>query len=176
LVPANNGTQVAVLGADSRHKRPLQRRPRRSDGRVINDPIARRETGAHLEPVTEIATGLDGLELHCVAETLRNGDAVQLAAAAPPNDGRYGTGGTMARMAPRKVPPISILSNEESKAQRFDGYLADNPGAVDFWLGGHTHTHPDDTTYHPIFGFISRLMVSEFATTFRRRRSHRRPG
>lgn len=27
----------------------------------------------------------------------------------------------------------------------FEQYLAANPGAVSIWLGGHTHTHPDDT-------------------------------
>jgi hypothetical protein len=27
----------------------------------------------------------------------------------------------------------------------FEGYLAGHPGVVDMWLGGHTHTHPDDT-------------------------------
>jgi hypothetical protein len=27
----------------------------------------------------------------------------------------------------------------------FESYLADHQGAVDIWLGGHTHTHPDDT-------------------------------
>ena len=30
-------------------------------------------------------------------------------------------------------------------AQAFEKYLAANPGAIDVWLGGHTHTHPDDT-------------------------------
>ena len=30
-------------------------------------------------------------------------------------------------------------------AQAFEGYLADHPGATSFWLGGHTHSHPDDT-------------------------------
>ncbi len=30
-------------------------------------------------------------------------------------------------------------------AQAFERYLEDHPGAVDIWLGGHTHTHPDDT-------------------------------
>ncbi len=30
-------------------------------------------------------------------------------------------------------------------AQAFEKYLAENPGAIDIWLGGHTHTHPDDT-------------------------------
>ena len=27
----------------------------------------------------------------------------------------------------------------------FENYLAENPGATDIWIGGHTHTHPDDT-------------------------------
>lgn len=26
----------------------------------------------------------------------------------------------------------------------FESYLAEHPGAIDVWLGGHTHTHPDD--------------------------------
>ncbi len=29
-------------------------------------------------------------------------------------------------------------------AQSFEKYLADHPGAIDLWLGGHTHTTPDD--------------------------------
>ena len=29
-------------------------------------------------------------------------------------------------------------------AQAFEGYLAAHPGATALWLGGHTHTHPDD--------------------------------
>jgi hypothetical protein len=29
-------------------------------------------------------------------------------------------------------------------AQRFEGYLEENPGAIDIWLGAHTHTNPDD--------------------------------
>jgi hypothetical protein len=31
-------------------------------------------------------------------------------------------------------------------AQAFERYLAAHPGAIDLWIGGHTHTHPDDTT------------------------------
>lgn len=31
-------------------------------------------------------------------------------------------------------------------AQAFEGYLAEHPGAIDLWLGGHTHTYPDDRT------------------------------
>ena len=30
-------------------------------------------------------------------------------------------------------------------AQAFEKYLAAQPNAIDFWLGGHTHTTPDDT-------------------------------
>lgn len=30
------------------------------------------------------------------------------------------------------------------KAQSFEKHLAANPGAIDLWIGGHTHTHPDD--------------------------------
>lgn len=30
-------------------------------------------------------------------------------------------------------------------AQAFEGYLAAHPGSTALWLGGHTHTHPDDT-------------------------------
>ena len=29
-------------------------------------------------------------------------------------------------------------------AQAFENYLAKHQGSVAFWLGGHTHTHPDD--------------------------------
>ena len=32
----------------------------------------------------------------------------------------------------------------EPDAQAFESYLARNPGAIALWLGGHTHTHPDD--------------------------------
>jgi hypothetical protein len=34
--------------------------------------------------------------------------------------------------------------DDQPKAQAFERYLAAHPGAVDIWLGGHTHTHPDD--------------------------------
>ncbi len=30
-------------------------------------------------------------------------------------------------------------------AGMFERYLSQPPGAIDLWLGGHTHTHPDDT-------------------------------
>ena len=35
--------------------------------------------------------------------------------------------------------------DDKPKAQLFERYLEENPGAVDVWLGGHTHTFPDDT-------------------------------
>ena len=31
-------------------------------------------------------------------------------------------------------------------AQAFESYLSEHPGAIDLWLGGHTHTYPDDRT------------------------------
>jgi hypothetical protein len=34
--------------------------------------------------------------------------------------------------------------DKEPKAQKFETYLARHPGSVDIWLGGHTHTYPDD--------------------------------
>ena len=34
--------------------------------------------------------------------------------------------------------------DSQPDAEAFETYLAANPGAIDLWLGGHTHTHPDD--------------------------------
>jgi hypothetical protein len=34
----------------------------------------------------------------------------------------------------------------EPDAQAFEGYLAAHPGAIALWLGGHTHSNPDDRT------------------------------
>lgn len=36
--------------------------------------------------------------------------------------------------------------DDKPDAQAFEGYLAEHPGAIDLWLGGHTHTGPDDRT------------------------------
>ena len=33
--------------------------------------------------------------------------------------------------------------NSQPDAQAFEQYLSEHPGAVDIWLGGHTHAHPD---------------------------------
>jgi hypothetical protein len=35
--------------------------------------------------------------------------------------------------------------NKQADAQAFEKYLANKPAAINLWLGGHTHTHPDDT-------------------------------
>jgi hypothetical protein len=34
--------------------------------------------------------------------------------------------------------------DDKPDAQVFENYLAGHPGAIDLWLGGHTHTTPDD--------------------------------
>ena len=36
--------------------------------------------------------------------------------------------------------------DRQPDAQAFERYLVTHPGAIDFWLGGHTHTNPDDRT------------------------------
>ena len=33
--------------------------------------------------------------------------------------------------------------NSQPDSQAFEQYLSEHPGAVDIWLGGHTHAHPD---------------------------------
>jgi hypothetical protein len=42
------------------------------------------------------------------------------------------------------IPGWLRTSWYKPKAQAFESYLAAHPGAIDLWLGGHTHTHPDD--------------------------------
>lgn len=34
--------------------------------------------------------------------------------------------------------------DDQPDAQAFEGYLAAHPGAIDLWLGAHTHTNPED--------------------------------
>ena len=48
------------------------------------------------------------------------------------------------RGAPRGASYLYFVDSRPD-AQAFENYLADHPGAVALWLGGHTHTHPDDT-------------------------------
>jgi hypothetical protein len=49
------------------------------------------------------------------------------------------------RGTPRGASYLYFVDGKED-AQAFETYLADHPGATALWLGGHTHTHPDDTT------------------------------
>ena len=34
--------------------------------------------------------------------------------------------------------------DDRPNAHAFEGFLNEHPNAIDFWLGGHTHTNPDD--------------------------------
>ena len=45
--------------------------------------------------------------------------------------------------APRGASYLYFVGGKPD-AQAFETYLTDHPGSVDIWLGGHTHTHPDD--------------------------------
>ena len=46
--------------------------------------------------------------------------------------------------APRGASYLYFVDSKPD-ACAFEDHLRDNPEAVDIWLGGHTHTHPDDT-------------------------------
>ena len=49
-------------------------------------------------------------------------------------------------MALRSGRHIFTSSDGVPDAQaRFESYLEKHPGAIDIWIGGHTHTNPDDT-------------------------------
>ena len=49
---------------------------------------------------------------------------------------------------------------DDQDSTLFQDYLQKHPGAIDFWLAGHTHTHPDDT-----FGG-KRLIEERWGVTF----------
>ena len=51
--------------------------------------------------------------------------------------------GYFSRGAPKGASYLYWL-DKRPDAQAFERYLAAHPGAIDMWLGGHTHTHPDD--------------------------------
>ena len=40
---------------------------------------------------------------------------------------------------------LKIRLFRRQHAQAFERYLDSRPGAIQMWLGGHTHTYPDDT-------------------------------
>ena len=47
------------------------------------------------------------------------------------------------RGAPKGTSYLYWLDGRED-AQAFETYLGENPGAIDMWIGAHTHTNPDD--------------------------------
>lgn len=51
--------------------------------------------------------------------------------------------GYFPRGAPRGASFLHFVGDVPD-ARAFESYLAAHPGAIDIWLGGHTHTHPDD--------------------------------
>jgi hypothetical protein len=46
--------------------------------------------------------------------------------------------------APKGASYLYFVDSQPD-AQAFEQYLASQPGVTDIWIGGHTHTHPDDT-------------------------------
>lgn len=57
-------------------------------------------------------------------------------------EGRYH--GKYPKGAPKGASYLYFVG-EEHDANEFQEYLSRNPGAIDLWLGGHTHAYPDDT-------------------------------
>lgn len=62
-------------------------------------------------------------------------------------DGRWRSGvhGYFPQGAPQGASYLYFVDGKPD-AQAFEGYLAEHPGAIDIWIGGHSHTHPDDQT------------------------------
>jgi hypothetical protein len=61
-------------------------------------------------------------------------------------DGKWRSGyhGYFEQGTPRGASYLYWVASRPD-AQAFEHYLAAHPGAIAMWLGGHTHTHPDDT-------------------------------
>jgi len=57
-------------------------------------------------------------------------------------EGRYH--GNFADGAPEGSSYLYFVG-DEANSRAFTDYLAANPGAIDLWLGGHTHANPEDT-------------------------------
>ena len=62
-------------------------------------------------------------------------------------DGRWGSHyhGHFPDGAPQGASYLYFVDGQPD-AQAFERYLAAHPSAIDLWLGGHTHTNPDDHT------------------------------
>ncbi len=69
----------------------------------------------------------------------------------PPSSGRAAT-------AP---PPVPAATQDPRASGRFERWLAQKSGKVELWLGGHTHTNPDDT-----HGGKSHIEMTHGGTTF----------
>lgn len=61
------------------------------------------------------------------------------------NDGKYRSHyhGYFPKGGPKGASYLYWVDGK-ADAQSFENYLAAHPGAIDLWLGGHTHSHPDD--------------------------------
>lgn len=61
-------------------------------------------------------------------------------------EGRWASGyhGYKERGTPKGASYLYWVDSNPD-AQAFENYLQAQPGAIDVWLGGHTHTNPDDT-------------------------------
>lgn len=61
------------------------------------------------------------------------------------NDGSYVSHyhGYFPKGGPKGASYLYWLDNQPD-AQAFERYLKEHPAAIDLWLGGHTHTNPDD--------------------------------
>lgn len=58
---------------------------------------------------------------------------------------RSGVHGYFPEGAPQGASYLYFVDGKPD-AQAFEHYLAEHPGAIDLWIGGHTHTDPDDVT------------------------------
>ena len=52
--------------------------------------------------------------------------------------------GYFSKGTPISASYLSWVGNEYGK-NKFENWLNDNPGKLDIWMGGHTHTNPDDS-------------------------------
>jgi len=63
----------------------------------------------------------------------------------PDGSWRSGVHGYFPQGAPQGASYLYFVDGRPD-AQAFERYLADHPGAIDLWIGGHTHAYPDDVT------------------------------
>jgi len=128
-----------------------------SDRNDLDYPIGRRETGggSPAGAVTgdtwawwqrQVEEGSDDIVISCHHHMLRettvaSGDYEGLSRYP---DGTYRHGRYHGVDGVPEGASYLYFVDGKPKAQSFEQYLEAHPGAVDIWLGGHTHTHPDD--------------------------------